>query len=102
MYGTTGSGAITQSLGFECGEVSNKAWCKSEDGFRRLRLEGIKTEMLRLQGFDIVIDRERKGGKVEYRLDVLCYEASFDGRSREEVMEQFEEWLDSKPNKGVK
>ncbi len=102
MYATTGSGAITQSLGFACGEVLDRAWCKSEDGFRRLRPEGIKTEMLQLHGFDIVIDRERKGAKVEYRLDVLFHEASFDGRSREEVMEQFEEWLDTKVNQDEK
>jgi len=33
---------------------------------------------------------------------VLCHEASFNGRSREEVMEQFEEWLDSKVNQEEK
>jgi hypothetical protein len=98
MYATTGSGAITQSLRFECGETRNEDWCKSENGFRKHQTEFIQTETVHCEGFDIVIDRERKGTKVEYRLDVLFHEASFDGRSREEVMEQFEEWLDSKVN----
>jgi hypothetical protein len=99
MYATTGSGAITQSLRFECGETRNEDWCKSENGFRKHQTEFIQTETVHCEGFDIVIDRERKGTKVEYRLDVLFHEASFNGRSREEVMEQFEEWADSKVNK---
>jgi hypothetical protein len=102
MYATTGSGAITQSLRFECGETRNEDWCKSENGFRKHQTEFIQTEMTHHKGFDIVIDRERKGTKVEYRLDVLFHEASFDGRRREEVMEQFEEWLDSKVNQEEK
>ena len=99
MYGTTGSGAITQSLRFECGEARNEEWSKSENGFRKHQTEFIQTETVHCEGFDVVIDRERKGSKVEYRLDVLYHEASFDGRSREEVMTQFEEWLDTKINK---
>lgn len=98
MYATTGSGAIVQSLGREFGESPIGAWSKSEDGFRKHQTEIIQTEMTHHKGFDIVIDRERKGAKVEYRLDVLFHEASFDGRRREEVMEQFEEWADSKVN----
>jgi len=99
MYGTTGSGIFTPGLTREFGESPIGAWSKSEDGFRKHQTEIIQTEMTHQEGLDIVIDRERKGAKVEYRLDVLCHEASFNGRSREEVMEQFEEWLDSKVNR---
>jgi len=96
---TTDSGAITQSVGIELGEALTEDWHKKENGFRKHRDEHIHTEMVRHEGFDIVIDWERKGPRVEYRLDVLCHEASFDGGSREEVMSQFEEWLDTKINK---
>ena len=99
MYGTTGSGIFTPGLTRELGEALTEDWHKSENGFRKHQTEFIQTETVHCEGFDVVIDRERKGSKVEYRLDVLYHEASFDGRSREEVMTQFEEWLDTKINK---
>ncbi len=99
MWMTTASGAITQSAGIELGEDRKEEWSKSENGFRKHQTEFIQTEMVHHEGFDIVIDREKKGSKIEYRLDVLFHEASFDGGSREDVMEQFEEWLDSKGEK---
>ena len=96
MYGTTGSGIFTSGLTRELGEEVTEDWCKKENKFRRHRAEYIHTELLSKEGFEIVIDWERKGSRIEYRLDVLWHEASFDGRSREEVLSQFEEWLDSK------
>lgn len=96
MLMTTGSGAITQGVGIELGEDRNEEWSKSENGFRKHQTEFIQTEMVHLEGFDVVIDREKKGSKIEYRLDVLFHEASFDGGSREDVIDQFEKWLDTK------
>jgi len=95
----TGTGAFTSVLGIELGEDRNEEWSKSENGFRKHKTEVIQTEMVHLDGLDVVIDRERKGSRVEYRLDVLFHETSFDGRSREDVVDQFEKWLDTKINK---
>jgi len=100
MFMVTTSGALAQSVGRELGEVLNEDWHKKENGFRKHRDDHIHTELVRYEGFDLVIDWERKGPKIEYRLDVLSYRASFTGRSREEVMTQFESWLDTKPNRG--
>jgi len=102
MYAKTASGATTQSLRRGIGDDGAAVWCKSEEGFRKHRVTTIYTELVKHRGLEVVIDRERKGAKVEYRLDVLFHETSFDGRSREEVMERFEEWADTKINKEEK
>lgn len=102
MYSTTGPGVFTQGLTLALGELRHKAWCKSECKFKKHKAEGIQTEMVHLEGFGAVIDRERKGSRVEYRLDVLGHAVSFDGRSREDVLAQFEKWVESKLNKGEK
>lgn len=96
MLRITGSGAITQSVGVELGEIREKKGSKSKNRFRGHPRTRIQTEMIRLKDCYVVIDREKKGGKMEYRLDVLSHEASFVGRSREEVIALCEKWLDTK------
>jgi len=94
MYAKTVSGATTQSLRRGIGEDRAAVWCKSEEKFRKHRVTTIYSEMVKHRGLEVVIDRERKGSRVEYRLDVLYHKASFEGRSREEVVEKLNEWID--------